>query len=86
MTGGVGLQSRGDDEAARDIACDVFVSLYWPRSLRRPTRYCVSATPERKRYREAAARLSISESTVKKHIIKALRTLRNLYSTYDAYP
>lgn len=41
---------------------------------------------ERKKYREVAALLSISESTVKKHIVKALRTLRNLYRGSDAYP
>lgn len=140
----------GDEEAARDIACDVFVSLYehiaevrsdglraWLlttarrrcidrlRRLDMARRYTdhylhtaeafyaddhrveredslvaqmlASLTPptdeilrlcylERKRYREVAAQLSISESTVKKHIIKALKTLRSLYSTSDAYP
>lgn len=34
---------------------------------------------DRMKYREVAQKLSISESTVKKHIMKALKTLRELY-------
>jgi len=64
------------EESERDWLVEQMLS-----KLRPPTgkilRMCYL---DRMKYREVAEELGISESTVKKHIMKALKTLRELYN------
>ena len=53
--------------------------------MTRQTRFAIDQCyMEGKKYAEVAEMLGISTSSVKKHIIKALRTLRELYGSKDA--
>ena len=77
------LNIIGDREASKDIKERIVEKMM--SHLRPPTDKILELCYlQQKKYAEVAEMLGISTSSVKKHIIKALRTLRELYGSKDA--